>query len=223
MSTLHPLLRLYEDTLANPPGVDFRLPALPRMIYVVAGTAVIGGRQFGADEVWQGEEAVSIDAGAQGVTCWRWELCRGHLPSAVASSPGQTTREKLSASLQTLPKGDLLMRADSVSLPAGAIAYTHTHYGPGIRCVIEGGFRVVINGMSNVYGPGSAWYEAGPDPVYGEASPTQASRFIRVTVLPRAIAGQRSTTYVNAEDRDKVKLQRYRMYADAPIAFDTHA
>ncbi|MGE0565107.1 MAG: hypothetical protein AB7O50_11400 [Pseudolabrys sp.] len=216
-----PLLRLFEDVLAGPATAPMALPALPRVIYVVQGAAIIGGKRFAADEAWQGEDAVMLAAADEGTTCWRWELGRAGFTVTVAAAPGMTTREKLSALLTTLPKGELLMRCDSVSLPAGAVAYAHTHHGPGIRCVIDGGIRVVIHGLSNVYGPGCAWFEAGPDPVYGEASPHEDSRFIRVTILPLALAGQRSTTYVNPEDRDKAKLQQYKVYADAPIAFGT--
>lgn len=215
----HPLLRLHEDVLSGPATAALDLPALPRVIYVLQGAAIIDGMRVETDEAWQGESAVSITAADRGVTCWRWDLCADALSGAVTPLPGVRTQEKLSAVLTTLPKGELLMRADSVALPAGAVAYAHTHYGPGIRCVIDGGFRVVIHGVSNFYGPGCAWFEAGPDPVYGEASPDRDSRFIRVTILPRALAGKRSTTYVNAEDQNKAKLQQYKVYADAPIGF----
>ena len=56
--------------------------------------------------------------GAAGVTCWRWELARGDQGSTVACAPGMITHEKLTAFLETLPKGELLMRGDSVAFPA---------------------------------------------------------------------------------------------------------
>jgi len=78
--------------------------------------------------------------------CFSWELpfahCRripgGYLdgmakkptPATVASSPGMISHEKLSAYLETLPKGELLMRGDSVAFPPGGCAYLHRHQGP---------------------------------------------------------------------------------------------
>jgi hypothetical protein len=40
---------------------------------------------------------------------------------------------------------------------------------------------------------------------------------MRVMVLPARLKGQSSIAYVNAEDRDKPKSQRYKMYVDATI------
>ena len=35
---MHPVLRLYEDVLSNVETVEFRLPALPRFIFVTHGS-----------------------------------------------------------------------------------------------------------------------------------------------------------------------------------------
>ena len=119
-----------------------------------------------------------------------------------------------------MPKGDLLMRGDSVAFPPGGCAYTHVHQGPGIRCMIEGGIRIDTRGRSTSYGPGGAWYETGPDPVFAQAAADNPSRFIRVMILPRALIGKSSIQYVKAEDKDKPKTQSYKVYADAPIEFE---
>jgi hypothetical protein len=37
-------------------------------------------------------------------------------------------------------------------------------------------------------------------------------------VLPARLKGLSSIAYVNPEDRDKPKSQRYKVYVDAPIA-----
>ena len=47
---MHPVLRLYEDVLSSARNVEFRLPALPRFIFVVHGGAAIGGRPVAAGE-----------------------------------------------------------------------------------------------------------------------------------------------------------------------------
>ncbi len=74
------------------------------------------------------------------------------------------THEKLTAYLETMPKGELLMRGDSVAFPPGGCAYTHVHQGPGIRCVIEGGLRIDTHGRSTSYGPGARLVRDRPRP-----------------------------------------------------------
>jgi hypothetical protein len=216
---MHPVLRLYEDILSSADKVELRLPPLPRFIFVAHGGAMIGGKVLAAGEAWQGEGDVMVRPSAEGVTCWRWELARGDQGSSVAAAPGMVTHEKLTAFLETIPKGELLMRGDSVAFPPGGCAYLHRHQGPGIRCLIEGGIRIDTHGRSTSYGPGGAWYESGPDPVFAQAAADRPSRFIRVMILPRALIGKSSIGYVNDDDKAKPKTQTYKIYADAPIEF----
>src|SRR6478735_8989758 len=197
---MHPVLRLYEDVLSSAENVAFQLSPLSRFIFVVHGSARIDDKMLNEGEAWQGEAAITVRPGAQGVTCWRWEFARGDQGSTTANAPGMITHEKLSAFLETLPKGELLMRADSVAFPPGGCAFTHVHQGPGIRCMIDGGIRIDTHGRSTSYGPGGAWYEAGPDPVFAQAAEDRPSRFIRVMILPRALTGKSSIQYVKAED-----------------------
>jgi hypothetical protein len=217
---MHPILRLYEDVLSTAETIPFELAPLPRFIFVVHGSATIGGTALSAGETWQGEGETVVEPGPEGVSCWRWELARGDAGSTVASAPGMATHEKLTAFLETIPKGELLMRGDSVAFPPGGVAYTHVHQGPGIRCMIEGGIRIDTRGRSSSYGPGGAWYEAGPDPVFAQAALDKPSRFIRVMILPRAWLGKSSVQYVKDEDKEKPKTQSYKVFADAPIAFE---
>jgi hypothetical protein len=217
---MHPVLRLYEDVLSTAGTMPFELPPLARFIFVVHGSASIAGNTFQAGEAWQGSGKVTVRPGPGGVTCWRWELGRGDAPTTVAGAPGMMTHEKLSAFLETMPKGELLMRGDSVAFPPGGCAYTHVHQGPGIRCLLEGGIRIDVRGRSTSYGPGGAWYESGPEPVFAQAAADRPSRFIRVMILPRAYLGKSSIQYVNDEDRDKPRSQQYKIYADAPIDFE---
>ena len=216
---MHPTMRLYEDVLSSAENVEFRLPPLPRFIFIVHGSAKIAGTMLNEGEAWQGEAAIAVKPGSGGVTCWRWELARGDQGSTTANAPGMTTHEKLTAFLETLPKGDLLMRGDSVAFPPGGCAYQHRHQGPGIRCLIEGGIRIDTHGRSTSFGPGGAWYESGPDAVFAQASSDKPSRFIRVMILPRELVGKSSIQYVNEEDKAKPKSQQYKIYADAPISF----
>jgi hypothetical protein len=208
-------LSLCEDVYKN--AAIAELPASIRMLFVVLGTITIDGREYQRGEVWCGEEAVTCTGGAEGATVWRWELSPGE--PAVFHASDVSTRDKLSAKLDTLPKGELLLRGDSVAFPPGGAALTHTHQGPGIRCMIEGGIRIDTHGRSTSYGPGGAWFESGPDPVFAQADPLHASRFVRVMILPRALLGQSSIRYVHEEDKHKPKSQKYQIFVDREISF----
>ena len=56
---MHPVLRLYEDVLSTTETIAFRLPPLPRFIFVVHGSAAIAGGMVKAGEAWQGDRARS--------------------------------------------------------------------------------------------------------------------------------------------------------------------
>jgi|SRR5579884_486692 hypothetical protein len=213
---MHPTLRLYEDVLAN--DVAAALPARPRMVFVVHGSVMVADRERHDGEAWSGEEATALKAGHAGASLWRWEFVAGGVSSALAGS-GIISREKLAAQLETLPKGRLLLRGDSVAFPPGGCAYLHRHQGPGIRCLLEGGIRIDTHGRSTSYGPGGAWYETGPDPVFAQAA-DRPTRFIRVMILPASYVGKSSVEYVNEEDKAKPKSQQYKIFADLPLTVE---
>ena len=210
---MYPTLRLYEDVLAN--GAEASLPALPRLIFVVHGSVVAADRMFGDEETFSGEGAVTLKAGGGGATLWRWELGAGDLAGG-GSGGGVMSREKLAARLETVPNGALILRGDSVAFPPGGCAYLHRHRGPGIRCLIDGAIRIDTHGRSTSYGPGGAWYEAGPDGVFAQAA-DRPTRFIRVMILPLAYLGKSSVEYLNEEDKAKPKSQVYKIYVDMPL------
>jgi hypothetical protein len=211
---MHPVLRLYEDVLAN--DAEASLPALARMIFVVHGSVALADATLHDDEAFSGAGAVVLKAGRSGATLWRWELAAGDGGSSSLAGQGVAWREKLSAPLATLPKGALLLRGDSVAFPAGGRAYLHRHQGPGIRCLIEGGIRIDTHGRSTSYGPGGAWFESGPEPVFAQVA-DRPTRFIRVMILPLAYLGKSSLEYLNPEDRAKPKTQQYKIFADMPL------
>lgn len=212
-----PMLRLYEDVLTNDAGVS--LPARPRMIYVVHGAITMGDQGLQDDEAFGSENAVTLTAERAGATLWRWELAADGEASGP-SAPGVVSRERLSARLDTMPKGAVLLRGDSVAFPPGGCAYLHRHQGPGIRCLLHGGIRIDTKSHSTSYGPGGVWFESGPDPVFAQAADTP-TRFIRVMILPMAYLARSSVEYLNEEDRTKPKSQSYKVFVDMPIAIAT--
>jgi hypothetical protein len=213
---MHPVLRLYEDSISSG-AAAVSLPALARMIFVVHGAVTIDGKARSDGEAWHGEGACSLTAGKDGVTLWRFELAASgsssHLIKAALHS-----QEKLAAPLATVPQGELLLRGDSVAFPPGGCAFLHKHWGPGIRCLLDGGIRIDTHGRSTSYGPGTPWYETGSDPVFAQAAMDRPSRFIRVMVLPRSLLGKSSFQFVNEEDKTKPRVQQYKILTDLPIA-----
>jgi quercetin dioxygenase-like cupin family protein len=129
---------------------------------------------------------------------------------------GSADGAQLSAAVET-GSGDWLVRCDRVDFPPGGIAYTHTHPGPGIRCLLFGSIRIETGGEAHEYGPFDAWFERGPDPVYAASSESGDSAFVRVMLLPREWEGKRTIRYVHPEDEEKPKLQRARVFFDVPV------
>ncbi len=217
---MYPTLRLYEDVLAN--DAEASWPALPRMIFVVHGAVTIADRALSDEDTFGSESAVTARAGSPGATLWRWELAPDDANGAANAGRGVRCQLKLAARLETVPKGALLLRGDSVAFPPGGCAYLHRHQGPGIRCVIEGGIRIDTHGRSTSYGPGGAWYETGPDGVFAQGA-NRPTRFIRVMILPRAYLGKSSIEYLNEADRAKPKSQSYKIYIDMPLTMEAAA
>ncbi len=115
------------------------------------------------------------------------------------------------------PEGEWLVRCDRVDFPPGGVAYLHTHPGPGIRVLLKGSIRIDSAGESHEYGPFDWWYESGPEPVFAAASAREETAFVRVMLVPAALAGQRTIRYVDPADEDKPKLQKARIYLEHPL------
>jgi hypothetical protein len=209
-------LRLIEDVMAAGGQLVFPADGINRIVYVVHGAIEIAGRGFSDDESWQGRGAAKVAAKSIGATVWRWEFAPAKSTPEMLERPNGTSVEKLGRRV-SLPASDVLIRNDSVSFPPGGSAFLHTHQGPGIRCLIDGGIRIDTEGRSASYGPGGAWFEGGPGPVFAQAAADRPTRFIRVMILPASLVGKSSIFYVNPEDREKPKSQKYKGYIDTPI------
>ena len=210
-------LRLFEDTLFG--DEEVRLDAaLPRAVYTSAGSVALNGEDILADDGVVSADAATLRAGSNGATVWRWEVAS---PDEKADAHRHRTSLRLAGPIDPAAiADDLLIRLDSVAFPPGGTALLHTHQGPGIRCLREGEIRIDTEGRSSSYGPGGAWFESGPEPVFAQASADVPSRFIRTMVLPRALLGASSIRYVNDEDRNKPKSQTYRVFAEMPVTLD---
>ena len=210
-------LRLFEDTLLGDEEVRFEAAA-PRAIYVSAGGVSVNGEEVLLDEGIVSTDAAMLCAGGDGAAVWRWEV---GCSDVGADAYGHRTSLRLAGRIDPAVIADeLLIRLDSVAFPPGGTALLHTHRGPGIRCLREGEIRIDTEGRSSSYGPGGAWFENGPEPVFAQASLEIPSRFIRTMVLPRSLLGASSIRYVNEDDRDKPKSQTYRVFAERPVSLD---
>jgi quercetin dioxygenase-like cupin family protein len=205
---------LYTDRLLPKSAVE--LPACNRVIYVRDGDAIVraGGQAAGlaANSAWHGRDAVTVAAGTSGATLLRWDLVAGdRFNGGIAGASSALT---LAHPVELGEPGGYLMRCDRVDFPPDGIAYTHVHRGPGIRCLLSGSIRVEVSGKALDIVPGTAWFEAGPDPVLALASKTGPTAFARVMILPREMKGKSSIRYVKPEDADKPKPQTYRIFSD---------
>ena len=216
------VLRLLEDQIQANSTFSSPLAAGNRVLYVVqgeVGTLVEGtSRKVAANDAWYTGAACSIKSGAEGARLWRWELVpapEGHGGLATGESVASTP--KLSHEVNLDPRGGYLMRCDRVDFPLGVVAYSHTHQGSGIRCLLRGELNVETGGKESRIRPGEAWFEKGPDPVYAAASHEKPTSFIRVMILPAALKGKSSIRYVNAGDRDRPKTQQYTVFVDELI------
>jgi quercetin dioxygenase-like cupin family protein len=202
-------LEFFRDQL--PAGTRLSMPdPCPRVLYVRSGslTARSNGivTTLAPNSAWHGDRSCEAIAGNTGSEVYRWELRR------ETGTAGATSA--LRAALTLDPKSAYLMRCDRVDFPLGGIAYTHTHQGPGIRCLLGGEIRVRVSGMEHLVRPGEAWFEAGPAPVLAFASEHEPTAFARVMILPAELRGKSSIRYVLSEDADKPKRQTYQLFVD---------
>jgi hypothetical protein len=132
---------------------------------------------------------------------------------AEEAAPGAA----LSGDVELDPAVEWVIRCDRVDFPAGAVAYRHTHPGPGIRRLLFGELTIDAPGHLHTYGPGEAWFEGADYPVLATASKTVDTAFVRAFVLPAEWAGKRTVRYVDPADDEKPKLQRATILLEEPL------
>jgi hypothetical protein len=215
-------LRLYQDSLAAKARAQTALePTSVRVLYVVQGALYVRAGDvvatLGANSAWHSAGAIDITGGSLPSLLLRWELVRPGTAANVLRGQGVDSRLALAAPVPLAGHQTHLLRCDRVDFPPNGVALTHTHRGPGIRCLLTGAIRIETKGAAHDYRPLEAWFEAGPDPVYAAASPDQPTAFARVMILPRELLGKSSIQYVRPEDLSKPKSQSYQILIDEPI------
>ena len=212
-------LNFYRERLAPQGRSEYLRPFNHAVIFCRAGKLKQNGKDF-LDESEASYISTPIDltAGQNGALLWFWELV--DLKNDDTRSSKGILSEKIEIreliSIPSEPEASLI-RCDTVSFSPSGCAFTHTHAGPGIRVLLEGGIRIDGKANSNEYKAGDAWFEDGVEPVFAQAQGGTVSSFIRVMILPRKFIGKTSITYVNEEDLEKPKTQIYKGYIDEPL------
>lgn len=203
-------LRFYRDDIGPEDG-PVSLPAGIRTVCTRSGAIHLDGVSVDEDDAWFGDGATTLEC--EGATVWRCEFARqAYTPVLLLSANSVLLLESPLAALP--PDDGLMMRCDSVAFSPDGCNFTHTHKGPGISYLQKGTSRTGSDGHSSHLASGEPWFEAGPVPVFAQAVAELESRSIRISVLPHALEGKSSITYVLEEDRDKLKNQTYRGYFD---------
>lgn len=111
-----------------------------------------------------------------------------------------------------------VLRLDQVDFPPAAVAYKHTHPGPGIRYLVSGALQLESDHGVQDVSRGEAWFEDANSPVQATATKHEKSSFVRLLLLPVEYAGQTTLTLVNPEDVNKPRLQSNTRYFDKEIS-----
>jgi hypothetical protein len=209
-------LRLWEDRLGAGATAAAPVGLANRILYGVEGDATVSGQALRPNTACHSVGPLTIAAGESGARLWRWELMPGQRASAlVAGTP--VSRLVFVQPIDLDPGRRYLIRCDRVDFPLGGVAYSHTHEGPGLRCLLRGRLTVETQGRTMPIRPGEAWFEYGPEPVYAAAAAAELTSFVRVLILPAGLVGKTSIRYVDPADQDKPKTQTYTVFVDQPI------
>jgi quercetin dioxygenase-like cupin family protein len=201
-------LRLIEDRLAANAAAP--VSRASRVLYAVEGALLADGISEPAPAVGPGTGRARAAATATRV--YRVELVRQPPPPAGG-------RVMLEHPIDLAGGSSWLMRCDRVDFDPGGVAPPHRHQGGGIRCLLRGGLEVTVGeGAPRAVAPGEAWFESGREPVLAVAARDAETSFIRVSILPAAIAGRSSILYVDPADAAGGRPRRYTVYVDEPIA-----
>jgi len=174
--------------------------------------------QSGALEI--SDKPVACGQGIQFVTMDNIKVTSSEPAVILRFIVSRTPIEKSDAGVSTLVNCDTLftqainvqsneciLRLDQVDFPPAAVAYKHTHPGPGIRYLVEGGLTLVGDHGQQTIAAGDAWFEDANSAVEATAVNTMPSRFVRTMLLPLKYEGRSTFTLHNKSDADKPMRQ----------------
>lgn len=197
-----------EDVLE--PGRTLELARAARVLYLRSGQVTASEDED--DTPLPLEEGVlfvgPLRLSGKGVV-WGYEVGR----DLAAPDPLRTV---LRVTLSRDPDARLLLRADRVDFPAGAVTPRHGHAGPGIRRLLSGRLFAEIGPIHQRIDAGAAWFESGAEPVVGH-NLAPASAFLRCMVLDPDLLGCPTFRPASPEDAAKPRAVTYRLFLDTII------
>ena len=181
-------LRLYQDVFEPNTKAVPDLEAQHGIAYVYRGSATVNGQGLSSDSAFISRDVMSVVAGPDGASLWRWELVRTSEPNDLATGGGINSRLIMSRRIrmfELVPTSKWLFRLDSIIDNEGSTGL-HSHPGSGIRCMIEGHLRVESDKgeCSDNWKPGDAWYEEGSYPLISTSDSGEKATFLRGMILP---------------------------------------
>jgi hypothetical protein len=181
-------LRLYQDVFEPNAQADPDLEAQHGIAYVHKGSATVNRQGLSSDSALISRDVLSVVAGPEGVSLWRWELVRTNEPNNLACGGGIDSRLIMARRIrmfELVPTSKWLFRLDSIIDNEGSTGL-HSHPGSGIRCMIEGHLRVESDKgeCSDNWRAGDAWYEEGSYPLVSTSDPGEKATFLRGMILP---------------------------------------
>jgi hypothetical protein len=197
-----------EDVLT--PGRHVTLPPAARALYPRSGRVAI---THGSVETPLAEGSCALIVGAATLAgdgmVWGYEATR----DLAAPDPLRTI---LHVMLPRDPDAPMLLRADRVDFPPGAITPRHGHAGPGIRRLLAGRLFAEIGEIHRRIDAGEAWFESGAEPVVGR-NIAPASAFFRCMVLDPDLLGRPTFRATTPEDAAKPRAVGYRQFFDTIV------
>lgn len=152
---------------------------------------------------------VTGDIHIEGVSeVWLFETAAIDAPLAGA--------EIVASHVAELPfEGPFLVRADRIESRHGAQTPKHGHRGPGLRRLLFGKLRADLGESICRITAGAAWFETGREPVVGTNYGGENAAFVRLMVLPTALAGGKSSFVAwNAAEATKARSVEQRLFGE---------
>jgi hypothetical protein len=214
-----PRLRLGFDSLTLGPGTGIEVPAHCTTVLLAAD----GGLRLdtpGGQSYFDQLGAACLRRGGRATASGNAHVLRWTLEAAHADAePSSCASDRLDVLTHSVLAQPVLLRLDLIRFPAGAVAFWHTHAGPGIRCLLSGRVEVRFEGSCSEHGPLQPWYEPGDDPVRVAALGPDPALIARLLLLPRELAGGvPSIRYTRRDEEHLPRLQTYtNLLEDAQI------
>lgn len=179
-------------------------------VYAAEGEAAVAGPRFARDD---GGFATAGNRVSTSGTAWIYEVA----PGDGRPRPQDGLSPVLSRAV-SLPDGAWMLRADRVASKAGAQTPAHRHQGPGIRRLLHGLLLAEVGDQLDRIEAGQAWFESGHETVVGTNISVGTNMFVRVMLLPVALAGGKSSFIpASPEEAAKPRAADLTLFGERPL------